>query len=104
MSEIIQIPRNSEYAKTPVFRVDGELVCGVRRSDILPHSSDAVLEVRQAWQHRLDLIANDVYGDVNLWWIIADANAIIDPMTELAAGTKIRIPSKERVAFLISRT
>ena len=42
---------------------------------------------------RLDLIAFEEYDNVKLWWVIARANDIKDPLFEPKAGTVIRIPS-----------
>lgn len=42
---------------------------------------------------RLDNIANTVYGDATLWWVIADANSTRDGhFDNLPAGTILRIP------------
>lgn len=41
---------------------------------------------------RLDLIASKYYNDVNLWWIIAQANQIGKGTLNIAAGTQLRIP------------
>lgn len=41
---------------------------------------------------RLDKIAQIIYGNYLLWWIIAVANNIVDPLTELSTGQVIRIP------------
>ena len=104
MSESVTIPRTSEYATTPVYRSGQDLVLGLRRASILPDPSDRILEVKQAFEGRLDLVAYDVYQDVNLWWVIADLNKIVDPMTELRAGLRIRIPSPARVRQAIINT
>ena len=42
---------------------------------------------------RMDLIAFDFYGDVNLWWVIASANALAGDSLYLEPGQQIRIPS-----------
>ena len=44
---------------------------------------------------RLDLLANQFYGDVRLWWIIAYSNIDIVKRDSYAlkAGIQIRIPS-----------
>ena len=39
---------------------------------------------------RLDLLANQFYGDVGLWWYIAKANGLKDLRVE--AGKSLRIP------------
>ena len=41
---------------------------------------------------RPDLIANDAYGDPDLWWVINVANNVFDELVDLAAGTQIVIP------------
>ena len=42
---------------------------------------------------RLDLLANQFYGDPNLWWIISIANKSLPQNSlTLEAGTQLRIP------------
>ena len=43
---------------------------------------------------RLDLLAQQFYGDVNLWWVIASANPEVIPQNSLfiPEGTQLRIP------------
>lgn len=41
--------------------------------------------------NRLDIIANEYYGDATLWWAIALANDLIDPFS-VPQGTVLRIP------------
>ena len=42
--------------------------------------------------HRLDIIANIYYNDASLWWVIALANELVDPMI-IKPGSVLRIPS-----------
>jgi hypothetical protein len=42
---------------------------------------------------RLDLLANDFYGDVSLWWIIASANALPGDSLYPPVGMQLRIPN-----------
>ncbi|MDX3260701.1 tail protein X [Streptomyces sp. MI02-2A] len=42
---------------------------------------------------RIDLLAQQFYGDPELWWHIADANPEILDWTVLTPGQTIRIPS-----------
>lgn len=46
---------------------------------------------------RVDMIAWKCYQDVTLWWVIARENGIRNAMTDLVAGTVIKIPKKEFV-------
>jgi nucleoid-associated protein YgaU len=41
---------------------------------------------------RLDLLAFSFYGDSNLWWVIASANALPGDSLAPIPGTQLRIP------------
>ncbi len=54
-----------------------------------------ILEIRRVMSgDRLDLIANDVYGDPNDWRLIADYNGLLNPMF-LRPGQRLIIPPKK---------
>ena len=55
----------------------------VKYPDIPPTSND--LYIITTVGDRLDLLANQFYNDVNLWWIISSAS--------LGEGLEIRIPA-----------
>tara|TARA_R100001443_G_scaffold107199_1_gene116948 strand:- start:922 stop:1221 length:300 start_codon:yes stop_codon:yes gene_type:complete len=42
---------------------------------------------------RLDLLANEFYQDVSLWWVIAEANQVGKGTTVVPAGIQMRIPN-----------
>ena len=42
---------------------------------------------------RLDLIANDFYGDSTLWWVIAMANNLSGDSLYPGEGVQIRVPA-----------
>jgi hypothetical protein len=44
---------------------------------------------------RLDLLANQFYGDSSLWWIIAQANNINGVNIGLDGGIQLRIPKNK---------
>ena len=44
-------------------------------------------------QDRMDLLANDFYGDPSLWWVIAMANDIEGDSMFPPLGFQLRIPS-----------
>lgn len=48
-------------------------------------------------QMRPELLARKFYGEQRLWWIIAIANDIREPLTQLHEGRRVRIPDPERV-------
>ena len=44
---------------------------------------------------RLDMIAYKYYNNPLLWWVIAQANDIYDPFTDMHLGMALRIPLLE---------
>jgi len=52
---------------------------------------------------RLDLIANQFYKDVDLWWVIVTANpgVIRRDSFNLKPGLQIRIPSPNRITNIL---
>ena len=50
--------------------------------------------VQVQYTHRPDLLAFDLYGDKNLWWVFSQRNIEIlkDPIFDLIAGIEIYIP------------
>ena len=66
----------------------------VRRSTIYPivktTADDIYIYTRQ--DDRLDLLAKKYYDDVNLWWIIAQANQMGKGSMNINPGTRLRIP------------
>lgn len=65
-------------------------------SAIEPDESDTFHEVTSGEVNRLDLISYHEYGTVRLWWVIALANKITNPL-KISAGMRLRIPSLERI-------
>ena len=65
---------------------------GIKYPDI-PVSSNDVYAITSEGD-RLDLLANQFYGDIRLWWIIASANRDIIRRDSYAvkSGLEIRIP------------
>ena len=45
---------------------------------------------------RPDLLAYDLYGEVNLWWVFAQRNmdTLQDPIFDFVPGVQIYIPKK----------
>tara|TARA_R100000152_G_C6638973_1_gene84215 strand:+ start:228 stop:536 length:309 start_codon:yes stop_codon:yes gene_type:complete len=55
----------------------------------IPKSDNDIYVITQDGD-RLDLLANQFYGDVNLWWYIAKANGL--KFMTISPGTSLRIP------------
>ena len=90
------------FIKTPIYNVGGTVVFGLRREVIPPDPTDRVITITKQLEGKLDLIASEIYGTTDCWWILAEANQLLDPMTEVTAGTKLRVPTKERVFNILS--
>ena len=63
---------------------------------VIPKSDSDIYVLTQPGD-RLDLLANQFYGDVNLWWYIAKANGLT--FMTIPTGTKLRIPQDARYAI-----
>lgn len=64
--------------------------------------SDTKYVVDSKSKGRLDLIAKAFLGDSNLWWLIAQYNAILDPYAEIVEGRVLRVPTQARVQTMLS--
>ena len=87
----------SPYAKTSVTRtgyLDLLKVVSVPQS-----RTDILYEITPSYTHRPDLLAYDLYGRKELWWIFAQRNPDIikDPVYDFVAGTKIYLPQGEKI-------
>jgi len=62
-------------------------------------ASDVAYEIDAIYKHRPDLLAYDVYGDQNLWWVFAirNPNVIQDPVYDFEPGVTIYIPQKQNL-------
>ena len=59
--------------------------------------TDGDLYVMTQEGDRLDLLAQQFYGDVNLWWYIAKANNLT--FMSIPHGTSLRIPATTEYAI-----
>lgn len=75
---------------------------GLRRMIVPPADDDQQVEVTQGWEGRLDLLSTDFYGTPELWWVIADANQLLDPLGEVKLGAQLRVPRRDRVFNLLA--
>lgn len=65
--------------------------------NIRPVSADVddfLYTLEPQYTHRPDLLAFDLYGDPNLWWVFTQRNmdVIQDPIFDFVPGIKIYIP------------
>lgn len=84
----------NRYARTKKSfdREEGRLVGGFRITPEIDDKFTFVVTTEES--ETLESLAFKYYGSEKLWWIIADANPLQQPLT-LVAGTKIRIIKRE---------
>ncbi len=72
----------------------------------VPAASDDILyEITPSYTHRPDLLAYDLYGEKELWWIFTQRNldVIKDPIYDFVAGTKIYLPQGQRLKQFLGK-
>lgn len=86
---------NSRYLHTPATIVDGKIQYELWKSnpEFRGTSDYRTHVVRNTDIGRLDLLAYEYYGTPSLWWVIADANDIINQF-DLTLGQALKIPSR----------
>jgi len=67
------------------------------RKPLLKDATDIVYYVENKYEHRIDLISAEIYGDSRYWWVIAQYNDLLDPHGEITAGRMLVIPTKDRL-------
>ena len=70
----------------------------------IPAESDDVLyTVQPQYNHTPDLLAFDLYGNKDLWWVFAQRNMEIikDPIFDLEPGVEIYIPKGDALTRLL---
>ena len=85
----------SRYDNTKMIEIDGKKVKKTTIYENIPKTNDDIYVMTQ-YGDRLDLLANQFYGDSSLWWFIAKANNMKFNTVEI--GTTLRIPSSVELA------
>lgn len=81
-------PRNMKYLETYEPKLTQETLSAETRTMI----------VEGKYHRRPDLLAYDLYGNSNLWWVIAHYNrdTLKDPLNDFVAGIEIEVPATYR--------
>lgn len=87
----------AQYLSTsPYFLTDkfGEFLDTLTYRSIPKEVDDIVYVIKPQHALRPDLLAYDLYGDANLWWVFAvrNPNTIEDPIFDFQAGRVIYLP------------
>ena len=83
-------------SKSPYYTTDvTSNFLDVRTDRPIPRESDdKYYTITQTYNMRPDLLAYDLYGDGELWWVFAqrNPNALKDPVFDFVAGKRIFLP------------
>ncbi len=62
-------------------------------------SDDYKYVIESQYKHRPDLLAYDLYGNANLWWVFVQRNmeVIKDPIYDFEPGVTIYCPKKSNL-------
>ena len=61
--------------------------------------NDVLYEILPQYNYRPDLLAYDLYGKKELWWVFAQRNPdqIEDPIYDFKPGVTVQLPKKENL-------
>lgn len=89
----INYAKTSPYYKTSLF---GNFLDIMTPRPITKLESDINFTITKTYQNRPDLLAYDLYGDSDLWWVFTarNPNVLRDPVFDFLPGVQIYIPQK----------
>lgn len=89
------------YGKTPINSAG--YLDTLKPRPVPVAGDDLLYEITPAYTYRPDLLAHDLYGARELWWIFAQRNPDIikDSVFDFLAGTKIYVPQKKHLQSII---
>lgn len=92
----------TKYSKSsPYYLTDTHgIFLDVTKFRDIPHDpSDIVYQIDAIYENRPDLLAFDLYGTVELWWVFSmrNPNTIKDPVFDFRAGSIIYVPKKSTI-------
>lgn len=85
--------RSSSYAKTALLNGYLDLFKPVLTRDSLSQETRKI-KIENKYDRRPDLMAYDLYGNPNVWWIFVHYNRekIKDPINDFKSGITIVVP------------
>jgi hypothetical protein len=90
----------SPYFTTPVV---GEYLGLMVNRSIPKYADDIRFTINETYNLRPDLLAYDLYGTPNLWWVFAqrNPNSLTDPLLDFVTGTEIYLPKKSTLKSVL---
>jgi len=100
------MPRKSSYASDSFYSRTKTVDFYLGYWNIDPQvnaSKDQKIEIESKYHLRPDLMAYDMYGSPNLWWVFAmkNKNLLIDPVEDFKTGLVIAVPPKSAISDLL---
>lgn len=89
------VPPTSRYASSPVEYYSEKkkiTFTTYKRTPTRTSDADKFTVISKGSEYRPDLVSFHMYGTVDFWWKIMEANGMKDVM-EFKAGTNIRLPN-----------
>ena len=95
MANVVNYNQASAYYSTPLF--DKKFLDLLVYRPIPKLADDSLISISVIYDLRPDLLAYDLYGNPDLWWVFAarNPNTLVDPLWDFTAGTEIYIPQKK---------
>lgn len=92
--------KKAQYRKTSPYYTSltyGSFLDVMTIREITALPDDVKITITQAYEHRPDLLAYDLYGDASLWWVFAmrNPNVLKNPIADFFAGQMILLPKTE---------
>jgi|TARA_Y100000389_G_scaffold198233_1_gene234347 hypothetical protein len=91
----------SPWFNTPTK--EGQYLDILKIRPIPAESDDVLYTVQPQYNHRPDLLAFDLYGNKDLWWVFAQRNMEIikDPIFDLEPGVEIYVPKGDALTRIL---
>ena len=94
--------KTSPYSTTRIDKANKTL--DILNFRDIPHiEEDITYSIAPEYANRPKLLAHDLYGDVNLWWVFMNRNpdVLIDPIFDFTTGKSIRLPQKSTLSKVL---
>lgn len=90
---------NSPYRFTPIA---GAFMAYYIHRQIDPQSDDTLVNMTdQRYVNRPDLLASDLYGNADLWWVFGVRNGWEDPIHDLKLSIQFFVPSPSYIKEIL---
>lgn len=95
-------PASSPYFNTNIL--DDKYLDVMEYTPIPMDPSDVYYTILSVYEYRPDMLAYDLYGNANLWWVFASRNPNVlgpDPYFNFKAGLGIYIPTVDTLRVIL---